>query len=85
LSFKKAGVILLELTPTNQQQLALWDTKDRERQQQLMQTLDLINTRFGAGTLRFAVAGLLKPWQMKATRKSPRYTTCWQELPIAIA
>jgi Domain of unknown function (DUF4113) len=74
LPFKKAGVIMLELTPITQQ-LAFWDDRNRDRQQQLIHTLDLINARFGAGTLCFAVAGLRKPWQMKATRKSPRCTT----------
>jgi hypothetical protein len=59
LPFKKAGVILLELTPISQQQLAQWDTRARldlqslvgeacpqdidHRWQHLMQTLDLNN------------------------------------------
>ena len=45
-----------------------------------MHTLDGINAQFGRATLRFAAEGLEQPWAMRASRRSPRYTTCWGEL-----
>jgi DNA polymerase V len=47
--------------------------------------MDQINQQMGAGTIQLAAAGLKKPWQMKAARRSPRYTTQWSELPIVRA
>jgi DNA polymerase V len=82
--FKKAGVLLLGLRPKIQRQLSLWEPEE-ERSDALMQTLDAINARFGRGTLQFAVAGLQKSWAMKGGMRSPRYTTCWGELPVARA
>ncbi len=88
--FKKAGVLLLGLRPKTQRQLGLWE-QDDVRSDILMQTLDSINARFGRGTLQFAVAGLQKSWAMKGGMRtlgaglSPRYTTCWSELPVTWA
>jgi DNA polymerase V len=82
--FKKAGVILLGLRPKSQRQLSLWEP-DESRSDALMQTLDAINARFGRGTIQFAAAGLKKPWAMRAQMQSPRYTTCWEEIPVVRA
>jgi DNA polymerase V len=84
LQFKKAGVILLGLRPKSLRQLSLWEP-DVEHSEALMQTMDSINARFGRGTLQFAVAGLKKPWAMQSRMRSPRYTTCWSELPVVRA
>jgi DNA polymerase V len=84
LQFKKAGVILLGLRPKSLRQLSLWEP-DEEHSEALMQTMDSINARFGRGTLQFAVAGLKKPWAMRSGMRSPRYTTCWSELPVVRA
>lgn len=77
--FKKAGVILLGLRPKSACQLSLWE-QDKKRSDALTKTLDAINTRFGSQTIQYAVAGLDKPWLMRSQKRSPRYTTCWQEL-----
>jgi DNA polymerase V len=54
----------------------------------LMATVDTVNGRFGRGTLKIASAGFdlaPKRWAMRQDRKTPGYTTCWEELPIAKA
>ena len=56
-----------------------------ERRERLLTVLDGINTRWGRGTVRFLAEGLVQPWQMKRQRMSPRYTTCWAELPVAVS
>jgi DNA polymerase V len=48
-----------------------------------MAALDAINTRYGRGALTLAAtqAGSAEqPWQMKQARRTPRYTTHWEEL-----
>jgi DNA polymerase V len=45
-----------------------------------MFALDEVNARHGAGTLVFAVTGIHRPWKTKFNRRSPRYTTRWEEL-----
>jgi DNA polymerase V len=45
-----------------------------------MQVMDQVNRVYGAGALQFAATGLEQGWGMQAERRSPRYTTCWDEL-----
>jgi DNA polymerase V len=85
LSYKKAGVILLGLVPEHIQQLHLWDSRDRIRDRHLMESLDAINTAMGKETLKFASKGLHPSWQTRFNKRSPRYTTCWEELPLVKA
>ncbi len=47
-----------------------------------MGALDSLNQRYGRGILFPAAAGVKRDWQTKFERKSPRYTTQWQEFPI---
>jgi len=83
--FKKAGVLLLNLSPTTQTQTHLFDTCDRERESRLMTAIDGLNQQFGAGTIQFAATGIRQPWKLKATRLSGRYTTCWRDVPLVVA
>ncbi|MGB3756238.1 MAG: Y-family DNA polymerase [Rivularia sp. (in: cyanobacteria)] len=80
---KKAGVILLGLTPEGEKQLSLFEKSesDKKRSQELMQVMDTINHRYGRNTIQLASSGIHKKWQMKADYKSPKYTTSWDELP----
>ena len=48
-----------------------------------MQTLDALNQRYGRGTVKVSGQGAFKGWQMLQERKSPNYTTCWEEVPNA--
>lgn len=84
--YQKVGVILLDLVPNGQRQLTFDDFRNSaelERRDALMQTLDVVNRRFGRDTLRFAGSGLgRKIWHMRQTNLSQRFTTSWKELPI---
>jgi DNA polymerase V len=82
--YQKAGVMLLGLTPATGRQISLLDLtpEERQRQRSLMAALDGVNRRFGRGTLRYAITtGPDRPWHMRQLLRSPRYTTCWAELP----
>jgi DNA polymerase V len=55
---------------------------------QLMTAMDEVNRRYGRGSLQLASAGVgaaPRSWSMKQERKTPRYTTEWDEMPIARA
>ncbi|AQQ08669.1 DNA polymerase IV [Sedimentisphaera cyanobacteriorum] len=82
--FVKAGVILSGLMPLNCSGPGLFDTSSKRKKEKLMETIDKINQINDAG-ITWAAAGIKKPWKTAANRKSPRYTTCWKELPQAKA
>lgn len=84
-SFQKAGVMLSELRPKSMAQASLFADLEDDRGQRLMATLDVINQRWGRGTLRLAAEGMENPWQMRRQRLSSRYTTDWQGLPMVVA
>ena len=85
----KAGVMLLEIQSDSvqQQELALEDDSVVERGN-LMATLDGLNLRYGRGTVSMASAGLAgehRAWVMKQERRTPAYTTCWDDVAVAKA
>jgi DNA polymerase V len=90
-NYAKAGVMLLELRPDSQQQaeLALEDDEGQDLERgRLMTSLDEINGRFGRGTVLMGSAGLAgeqRAWSMKQERRTPAYTTCWEDIPVARA
>ena len=81
-AYQKAGVMLTDLRPRTMAQASLFSDPEDDRSRQLMATLDVINQRWGRGTLRSAAEGMEKPWQMKRQRLSPGYTTDWAGLPV---
>ena len=82
--YQKAGVILNGLVPENYEQLCLFQTPVPGRVS-LMKAVDEINRRWGRDTIQSAAAGLTREWRFRQMKKSPAYTTCWAELPIAKA
>ena len=83
--YKKASVMLTGLVPASQTQADLFDGQDRGKSKQLMSALDSINDRWGAGTLHYASSGITKAWKTEFRRRSPAYTTDWNELPVVTA
>jgi len=90
-SYAKAGVMLLDLQSAAVQQEELgFDPvlAHPQARSQLMGTLDDLNQRYGRGTVSLASAGLSgerRAWTMKQERRSPSYTTCWADMPMARA
>jgi DNA polymerase V len=70
-----------EMTPANQQQLDIW-SEAPEFSDTLMQTYDRINRRFGSSGVRIASSGFNQVEISKRQWRSPKYTTCWSDLPI---
>jgi len=84
--YKKTGVIFTEIVPASGIQQSLFDINpDEARTRRLMEAVDKVNGRLGRDTLRYAATGINRIWKMKRELCSPRYTTCWHELPVVSA
>jgi DNA polymerase V len=86
-NYAKAGVMLLDLQDATlgQQRLELCEP---DASPALMVALDAVNQRYGRGTLLIASAGLAgnqRAWSMKQERRTPQYTTRWEDLPTVRA
>jgi len=79
----KAGVTLSEITPANQRQLDIFAPCNIEHQERLYRVVDRINREHGSGTIQHLACGIKQGWTMRQDFRSPRYTTCWEELPVA--
>lgn len=82
--YKKSGVLLMGLQPKGSVQANLFDDPDRQsRSDHRMRVMDAINRKMGQGCLTLAASGIRQRWAMRRERKSPNYTTDWNELPGA--
>lgn len=86
LKYHKAGVMLMDLTDRVHAQADLFAGSPLdEKRTRVMQTMDAINRQMGRGTLKIAAEGTTQAWKMKQERLSPRYTTRWEDIPVAKA
>ena len=65
------------------QQTLFDDPWQRAQSAKLMAAMDAINAEFGRDTVRTGANGTDKRWAMRSENRSPRFTTRWDELPIA--
>lgn len=79
---KKAGIVLTELSPSEEEQAPLFAAPEAERSTRLMKALDGVNARLGPETLRWASTGASKEWAPRCETRSPCWTTRWEDLPI---
>ena len=89
--YKKAGVCLFDICPSRPHQPGLFG-QGRKEGEDLMEAVGQINRKHGKGAIGLAAAGLPggtghlgREWTMKRQKRSPRYTTRWDELPVAQA
>lgn len=72
--YKKAGVIVMDLTPINQKQLTLFNLENAKHLP-IMNIVDRLNNSYGNNKVKFASQSLGRQWKMKQERLSPRYST----------
>ncbi|MBQ0116291.1 MAG: Y-family DNA polymerase [Flavobacterium sp.] len=72
--YKKAGVILMDITPNQNVQLNLF-SQSNPKHPQLMATIDKINLSLGNHKVKFASQALDRVWKMRQEQLSPNYTT----------
>ena len=88
--YKKAGVYLMELGKRRTAQPELFEDRALAKAHRLMKVMDNINRDHGRGTVRIASSSPMalnagRTWHLRSDYRSPRYTTRWDELPVAIA
>ena len=80
--YKRAGVLLMAIQPETGVQQTLFDTRDRNRDRRLQQTIDELNNRLGKQTVGFTPnipsKDASKLYDVGA--KSPAYTTRLQDI-----
>lgn len=85
----KAGVMLVDLSDAALEQGELdLEPGGCEERSRLMTAMDTLNRRYGRGTVTIGSAGtgdMPRNWAMKQERRTPRYTTRIQEIPIGKA
>lgn len=82
--YKKVGVLLSGIIPESEVQPDLfYRVRDPRRKRELMLVHDRLNRTMGRGAVRFASEGIGKPWGMRRRYLTRRYTTRWDELPLA--
>tara|TARA_R110002110_G_scaffold415856_3_gene658493 strand:+ start:72660 stop:73943 length:1284 start_codon:yes stop_codon:yes gene_type:complete len=82
--YKKAGIMLYDIRDNKMQQLSLLEP-NLQSDPKLMKALDLINLRYGKGTLQYGCEKTAAGWKMSSSNLSPSYTTKWSDLPIVKA
>lgn len=83
-AYRRCGVLLSEITLDNTLQTSLLTNEYYDADKRaLMDAIDRIDVEHGRYALRHAREGLSRGWRMRQTRRSPRYTTRWDELPVA--
>jgi len=79
--FIKSGIGLIDISDRQFTQNDLFSAGQPISSDKLMGTIDEINARFGRGTIHTAAEGINKKWSMRQSKKSPEYTTRWDQLP----
>ena len=82
--YKRAGVVLADLYPRSEYPRSLFPLPyDEAKHRQLMRAMDWLNWHYGQDTVRLLASGLERTWRMRQRRLSPRFTTHWDEIPVA--
>ena len=77
--YKKAGVILTGIVPTDNHQLQLFESEN-PKHLPLMRTIDFINKKYDAPKLKLANQDLKRTWKMRQEHLSPKYTTSFKDI-----
>ena len=77
--YKKAGVIVMGLTPNTETQLSLFSSSN-PKHQPLMSVVDKLNKSIGQTKVRFASQSIGRQWKMKQEKLSPCYTTKMKDI-----
>ncbi len=79
--YKKCGIFLSGITPSNQIQEDLFKTHHCQKQDRVMKVMDQINQKEGRNTIQFGICGGYDHnWVMKSKYRSPCYTTRWEDI-----
>lgn len=83
-TYKKAGVLACDISDANAIQTSLFSDNTAERDANLMQAIDIINSKYGRHSIVLASQDKKSEWKMNQNYLSPRYTTVIDDI-ITIA
>ncbi|MBW3625200.1 MAG: Y-family DNA polymerase [Armatimonadetes bacterium] len=84
--YSKAGVIFTQVVPEAGAQLSLFATpEEMEKRKAVMRVVDDLNRKRGKGRIQLASAGTKREWSMRQEKRSPRFTTRWNEILVVSA
>ncbi len=78
--YKKVGIIVSEIVPDNAVQQNLFYVGDRAKQNSIMETIDVLNSKMGRDKVRIASQGFNRIWKLKQEQLSPCYTTRMKDI-----
>ncbi|AEM70762.1 DNA-directed DNA polymerase [Allomuricauda ruestringensis DSM 13258] len=81
IKYKRAGVIVSGLVPTNERQLDLF-LSENPKHHKLMQVMDNINNKYNGHKMKIANQDLKRTWKMRQEHLSPKYTTNINEIIV---
>ena len=79
--YKRAGVIVTGLVPTDNHQLDMF-ARENPKHQPLMKAIDDLNNKYGDQKLKLANQDFGKTWKMRQEHLSKQYTTQFNEILI---
>lgn len=82
--YKKAGVVVMDLSPEETTQLSIFENSN-PKHKQLMDVVDKLNNNIGQHKIKLASQALDRTWKMKQEKLSPRYTTNINEIVLVKA
>lgn len=77
--YKKSGVRVSRISPSNSVQTTLFDTIDRPKHKRLMETIDRINAGMGRESIKVVSQGTITD-HTNREYLSPQYTTRWEDI-----
>lgn len=78
-AYKKAGVVVMDFSPENPEQLSLFEAKNPAHKN-LMEAIDSVNLRYGKHLVKLGSQNIAKTWTMKQENLSKRFSTSLDEL-----
>jgi len=83
-AYRRAGVALVGLTSKEAWQLSLLQgAVNLDKSVVLMESIDVLNKKYNTRLIRYASEHPQRTgWHSKHQRRSPAYTTSWQDLPV---
>jgi DNA polymerase V len=79
IKYKRAGVIVMGLVPTNNHQIDLFESEN-PKHKPLMYAIDGLNKKYADYKVKLGNQDLKRTWKMRQERLSPRYTTNINEI-----
>ncbi len=85
--YKKTGVFVTDLLAESDRQPDLFSApaESTRRVEELDRIVDGLNQKLGRNAIRYGSMGVKQEWAMRQENRSRKFTTRWDELPVAKA